>query len=277
MLLEDTEIDQLRTGAGKRLSQIATSKVISGGSTSGYRGNKGLPQLPRLVFNGDDAWALRTGAVVTAAGSSNNISFSAYDNRGPKSDEPDQSQATNHARKDSGPPIPRRSSRRNSVHPQHSLPRQPVPVYNQPVSRKRDGVNKMSQSQQMTGMDAQHISDKVAAMVAATKALKPESGNALLEGPYVPVQKRRLKDSKVLTKVRTAINDHLHGRSLKKRYDPVRDDYLLGNSSANELQSPDDHLSTSPLLSGVERRLNEGKLQRFKLWQVLTGLSQVTT
>ena len=41
----------------------------------GSPADKALPQLPELLFNGDDAWAQKTTPVVTAAGKLNEIHF----------------------------------------------------------------------------------------------------------------------------------------------------------------------------------------------------------
>lgn len=262
MLLENTNIDQLRSQPGTRLSQIGTAKVISSRSASGYRNSKGLPQLPKLMFNGDDAWAMRTAPVVTAASYSNETDFSAYEDKLQASD---SAKATRHTRKDSAPPIPRRSSKRMSARPLHPGPAQPLVEPTRYALQPRAEMANLSLPHPVTPVpagrpttNAQEINDKIAAMVAATKALKGDD-QSLLQGPYVPVKKRRLKDNVVLTKVRTAITDHLHARTLRKRHDPARDDYLLGNMSANDLQSPEHGASPSPDITSVERRLNEGE------------------
>jgi hypothetical protein len=260
MLLDDTDIDQLRPQPRTRLSQISTAKVISGHSKSGYRDSKGLPQLPRLMFNGDDAWAMRTAPVVTAAGYCNEVNFSSH---GENLYAPNPPKATKHVRKNSAPPIPRRSSKRLSACPKPAATEESPGEKIEYVLQPRDKMTNMSLPHPVTPAgrpttNAQEINDKIAAMVAATKALKGDD-RTLLQGPYVPVKKRPLKDNIVLTKVRAAISDRLHARTLKKRHDPARDDYLLSNSSTNELQSPDQGFSPSPDITSVERRLNEGE------------------
>ena len=100
------------------------------------------------------------------------------------------------------------------------------------------------------------INSKVEGMQAALKALKPDASGDLLRGPLVPTKKRRIKDNKVIVMVRTAINDRLNSRSVRKRHDPVRDDHLLDHS-LNELNDDED-LSTS--VTNMDIRLNEGKV-----------------
>ena len=100
------------------------------------------------------------------------------------------------------------------------------------------------------------INSKVEAMQAALRALKPNTSGNLLQGPLVPTKKRRIKDNKVVVMVRTAFNDRLNSRSLRKRHDPARDDHLLDHS-LNELNEEED-LSTS--VTNMDIRLNEGEL-----------------
>jgi hypothetical protein len=54
MLLDDTTLDQMKADPGKRLSRVSTVNSPSDEES------KALPQLPGLIFNGDDAWALKT-------------------------------------------------------------------------------------------------------------------------------------------------------------------------------------------------------------------------
>jgi hypothetical protein len=104
--------------------------------------------------------------------------------------------------------------------------------------------------------EAAMINSKVEAMQAAIKALKPDASEGFLQGPLVPTKKRRIKDNKVILMVRTAINDRLNSRNLRKRHDPVRDDHLLEHS-LNDLNDDED-LSTS--VTNMDIRLNEGKV-----------------
>jgi hypothetical protein len=108
-------------------------------------------------------------------------------------------------------------------------------------------------------MSASDVNEKIVAMLAATKALKPTNGASLHQGPSVPTKKRRLIDNKMLTKVKSAINDRLQIRGSRRR-DSIRDDKLL-DRSLNELQDFEDSASASiAALSAVEIRMNEGQL-----------------
>jgi len=117
MLLDDTDIDQPRAEPGRRLSHIATSKALSHSSS---RDSKTLPQLPQLLFNGDDAWAMRTTPVVTAAGGNNEVHFSFEDEAVPGIHTANIPKPFKQPRKDTTPPIPRRSSKRKSGRPKAS-------------------------------------------------------------------------------------------------------------------------------------------------------------
>jgi hypothetical protein len=108
--------------------------------------------------------------------------------------------------------------------------------------------------------NAQDINGKIAQMLEATAALKGSSSHGtLLQGPLVPAKKRRLKDNKVLVRMKTVINDRLNSRSAKKAYDSARDDCLLDNSISD---SPEQEATRAMLgtTSTVEIRLNEGML-----------------
>lgn len=99
------------------------------------------------------------------------------------------------------------------------------------------------------------INAKLAGVLSFTAALKPDAGN-FLQGPLVPTKKRRLKDNKVIAKMRTAINGRLTSRGDRKRHDSVRDDHLL-DQSLNELHDEED---LSNAVSNIDIRLNEGKI-----------------
>ncbi len=119
MLLDDTTMNQLNTNTepGRRLSQMAAAEAYNAGRIE-LGDSKALPQLPKLVFNGDDAWAMKTAPVVTAAGSSNQMTFNG-------DMEPSigqiSTQTGNHSRKGSAPTIPRKSSKRKSARPKSNL------------------------------------------------------------------------------------------------------------------------------------------------------------
>ena len=264
MLLDDTTIDQFHAQTGKCLSQIAATKVLPDISNE----KKALPQLPQLLFNGDDAWAMKTTPVVTAAGNSNAMQFT---------NDPDEVDsypptlpryAANHSRKGSAPPIPRRSSKRKSARPSSLNPN-----YSSQSTSQQDELNKSKklgqtdaksskqndplQPQTAGSVESANLNNKIEAMIAATKALKPELDGTVLQGPFVPAKKRRLKDNKVFVKMKTAINDRLLARTGRK-HDPVRDDRLLENS-INEMQEfEEDVLASVSALSTLEIRLNEG-------------------
>ena len=94
-------------------------------------------------------------------------------------------------------------------------------------------------------------------MLAASNALKPnDSSGSLLQGPLVTTQKRRMKDNKVIVKVRTAINDRLKSRGSRNCHDSLRDDRLL-DTALDDLHGEE---GLSEFVSAMDIRLNEGKL-----------------
>jgi hypothetical protein len=277
-LLNDTTFEQLKVDPGRRLSQIGLTQGNSGMSTpraidGDYDDTKDLPQLPALLFNGDDAWAMKTSPVVASKSSSNIMHFST------SIDEPSSSPlniskyASSHTRKSSAPAIPRRSSKRKSSRSKSNIASPQKPTYGH--VRGSASKNKLSKSfstplllnmsatrpsaSVSSSVNAQDINGKIAKMLEATQALKGSSSeSALLQGPLVPAKKRRLKDNRVLVKVKTAINDRLNSRNAKKAHDSARDDRLL-DTPMND--GPEEgNRAVSGLISDVELRLNEGKL-----------------
>ncbi|KAL5324515.1 hypothetical protein ACEPPN_009061 [Leptodophora sp. 'Broadleaf-Isolate-01'] len=280
ILLDDTTIDQLRPEGGKRMSQSAASKALPGFPHNDSQDGKNLPQLPKLIFNGDDAWAMRTAPVVTAAGTSNQMEFG-DDNNQPSSF---LNRFSAHARKSSIPDIPRRSSKRRSGRPKSTIsqPRAEAGDRRSVANPSRQTLkssispprpNEHPQPQQ-SGFVAADVNGKIEAMISATKALKPGSEGTLLLGPLVPTKKRRLVDNKVLTKMKTAINDRFSGRSARKR-DSMINDKLL-DTSLNEAQDFEEELSASAIaLTTMELRMNEGDNFKNPKIYTLTGHGNV--
>jgi hypothetical protein len=99
MLLDDT------TTIPDPTKPVAAQRVESSAE------DKDLPQLPELLFNGDDAWARRTGPVVTAAGNVNEIQFM----DGSEAVGSCSSHMFGHSADHSTPPIPRRVSHSRAV------------------------------------------------------------------------------------------------------------------------------------------------------------------
>jgi len=261
MLLDETPAEQVKPGIRKRFSLRAT-KELPKLPRLGTQEEKILPQLPRLVFNGDDAWAMKASTVVTAAGSANQMDFS---------DDPLQLESpvvspssTNHARKSSAPPIPRKSSKRRSGRPKANIPKPQSEANDQPkgITNSRQSLKnnislpqpaEVNRAASRSSAGASDINEKIEAMMAATKALKPGSDGGFFHGPLIPTKKKGLMESKVLTRMKTAINDHFQARANKKR-DSVRNGRLL-DKNLGELPEFDEDVSA---LTAVELRMNEG-------------------
>jgi hypothetical protein len=277
-LLDDTTLDQLKVDPGRRLSQIGLTHGNSGMSTPrtieddnsdtnrNRNNNKDLPQLPALTFNGDDVWAMRTSPVVTAASNSNLTRFSM--NLPPTPPANFAKNEYSHNRKGSAPAIPRRSSKRKSSRSKSNITSPQKP--NGGHVRGSASKNKLSKSfstpmvmnvsapmnqseATSSSVNAQDINGKIAKMLEATQALKGSSSeSALLQGPLVPSKKRRIKDNRVLVRVKTVFNNQMQSRSVKRPHDPVRDDPLLDPSTNDGAEV------VAELVSPAQMRLNEG-------------------
>jgi hypothetical protein len=277
MLLDDTSEEQIKPNPGRYLSQIPIAKTLPNLAHAHVDSHKSLPQLPKLVFNGDDAWAMRMAPVVTAAGDSNSTYFD-RGSEGVRNVFPLTS-AHAHSRKGSAPTIPRKSSKRKSARSKITYPKLQSgenrkqalkksispPKLLEPIAPQQSATNDINNkiqamlaatkalkgSTEPRNSEASDVNAKVQAMLAVNKAMKGGADQALLQGPYLPTRKSRLMDNKVFSKVKTAINDRLQARNARKR-DSARNDRLLDPSNS-ELQ---DWEATSAL----EIRLNEGKV-----------------
>jgi len=249
MLLDDTSEEQIKPNPGRYLSQIPIAKTLPNLAHAHVDSHKSLPQLPKLVFNGDDAWAMRMAPVVTAAGDSNSTYFD-RGSEGVRNVFPLTS-AHAHSRKGSAPTIPRKSSKRKSARSKITYPKLQSGENRKQALKKSISPPKLLEPIAPQQSATNDINNKIQAMLAATKALKGSTDQALLQGPYLPTRKSRLMDNKVFSKVKTAINDRLQARNARKR-DSARNDRLLDPSNS-ELQ---DWEATSAL----EIRLNEGKV-----------------
>jgi len=277
MLLDDTSEEQIKPNPGRYLSQIPTAKTLPNLAHAHVDSHKSLPQLPKLVFNGDDAWAMRMAPVVTTAGDSNSTYFDSG-SEGARNVFPLTS-AHAHSRKGSAPTIPRNSSKRKSARPKitHpklqsgedrkqalkisiSLPKLLEPIVpqqsattdvNDKIQAMLAATKALKGSTKPRNSEASDVNAKVQAMLAADKAIMGEADQALLQGPYLPTRKSRLMDKKVFAKVKTAINDRLQARNARKR-DSARNDRLLDPSNSE--------LHDWEATSASEIRLNEGKV-----------------
>jgi hypothetical protein len=92
--------------------------------------------------------------------------------------------------------------------------------------------------------NAADVNTKIEAMIAATKAVKPDAADSLLQA-RLPTKKRRLKDRNVLMKMKAAMGYHLQARDTKKHNDPTR------------IPNEDTSIPLSALTT-MEMRRNEG-------------------
>jgi hypothetical protein len=97
-----------------------------------------------------------------------------------------------------------------------------------------------------SGFNAEEISKKIEAMVAATKALKPDAPEPQRPGSTLPAKMRRLKEGNVLMKIKTAMNYHLHSRTNKKPREPTK-------------AAADDGAILHSAFTSMDLRMNEGQ------------------
>ncbi|EHL00050.1 hypothetical protein M7I_4132 [Glarea lozoyensis 74030] len=172
-----------------------------------------------------------------------------------------------HNRKGSAPAIPRRSSKRKSSRSKSNITSPQKP--NGGHVRGSSSKNKLSKSfstpmvmnvsapvnqseATSSSVNAQDINGKIAKMLQATQALKGSSSeSALYQGPMVPSKKRRIKDNRVLVRVKTVFNHQMQSRNGKRPHDPVRDDRLLDPSVNNAAEV------VPELISPAQMRINE--------------------
>ena len=93
--------------------------------------------------------------------------------------------------------------------------------------------------------NAVDLNSKVEAMLAATKALKPDLTQTLLPGLELPDNSSHLKDSNILVKMKTAMNNHFQTRVNKKPPE-------LAGSVGHEVAL------SQPTLTTMAIRMNEG-------------------
>ncbi|KAI6710798.1 hypothetical protein JHW43_006672 [Diplocarpon mali] len=195
MLLEDTTFDQLRPESGKRMSYSATA-ALPGLPRIGSQDDRSLPQLPTMLFNGDDAWAMRMTSVVTTAASLNEIDLSHEFN--------ELSCINGQTGQTSIPAIPRKSSKRKSSRPKSTF----FQPHTEAGDRRRLGSRQTlkspprlvgSSAPRQPAFAASDINNKIEAMMAATQALKPGSDGTHIQEALASTKKRRLMDNKVLS------------------------------------------------------------------------------
>ncbi|CAL3967500.1 unnamed protein product [Diplocarpon coronariae] len=255
MLLEDTTFDQLRPESGKRMSYSATA-ALPGLPRIGSQDDRSLPQLPTMLFNGDDAWAMRMTSVVTTAASLNEIDLSHEFN--------ELSCINGQTGQTSIPAIPRKSSKRKSSRPKSTF----FQPHTEAGDRRRLGSRQTlkspprlvgSSAPRQPAFAASDINNKIEAMMAATQALKPGSDGTHIQEALASTKKRRLMDNKVLSKVRTAFNDRFPARNGRKRGSMMHA-RLLDSGSLHEAPDFEDENSPSAAtLTTMELRMNEGR------------------
>ena len=105
--------------------------------------------------------------------------------------------------------------------------------------------------------DPSDINNKIAAMMAATKALKPDGAASLRPGPYSPANGHRSKDGNVLTKMKTAMNHHFQARTNKKSPEPAEAPFYKEVIPQLDLTTIEDRPQSARAI--MERRMNEGR------------------
>jgi len=228
MLIDDTTMNQLTGEPGKHLSKLGSGKVLPQSSRQGFFHDKALPRLPRLSFDGGDEWAATSRpAIAAVVGVSTNVDM-IDDEEDFDSFPPPVSRHPAHARKSSAPPPPRKSSKRR---PRQREPKEFAKAGNTTSDESRQlkprRLSKMTQQIIRgqffsSGESAKAVipralvdaTQKIEAMLAASKALKPEGDNVAINSPGQSKNSGK-KGSSVLSKMRNAIAGHLSDNGLQ--------------------------------------------------------------
>jgi hypothetical protein len=266
-LLDDTTANEINGEPGKRFSMMGPAKNLTQLQRKIPSDGKPLPQLPQLLFNGDDVWAMRSSPVVTAAGMSNQADFIPEDNN-PDSCPPPVGRVPTHRRKASAPPLPRKSSKRKprrmgssgQTHKQRSKDANKEQIEFQKLTKTVEPSlmdNDMTRGSAF--FESQDSSQQAVATMAASKALKSVDESTDSENLTKP-RKSRSKGTNVLAKMKHAINERLHDSGLKKRQYRMSNEHLL-SMEFSQLPEYDEEAST---ISPIEKRINEG-LQKIQI------------
>lgn len=257
-------MNELQGETGKRLSQTGSAKILPQLSQDVPSGQKALPHLPQLLFNGNDDWVLASRKVITARDilHGDYVTFSDEDDL--NSCPPPVLPGPSHVRTSRAPTLPRKSSGRrpeNSEHPEMRKGRE--------NSRQQPEIRKLTKTTQQTVGSPVHlkcagatssndvklaVNRQIDNMLAASRALKPSDGSPLSDSSVMS-KKSRNNSNGMLAKMKNAFNERLHDNSIKKHSPLIKSEQLLDSN----LSKWSDYEDEPSAVSAMELRLNEGK------------------
>lgn len=261
MLLDNTTMNELTGEPGKRLSQLGSAQILPHIPRGTYTPDKPSPQLPQLLFNGNDVWAAMSSPVMTAAGNKNVTDFMS-DADELDSCPPPVSKEPAHMRKSSAPPLPRKSSKRkprqpsqkedipNQIHKDENK-RQNEPRKLSKMMQQDPGTPPTETRNEMASISPIDVNQKIEAMLKASRDLKPMDGGFANESTAI---KKGIKENKVLQRMKNAINERINDKDWKKRHGSATNTHLL-DLDLSQL-SDFEEVST---VSAIDRRINEGR------------------
>ncbi|KAE9377996.1 hypothetical protein N431DRAFT_170627 [Stipitochalara longipes BDJ] len=262
-LLEDT-MEQSQPLPQRHLQRSKTYADLSRYAYSDKE--KSLPQLPNMTYNQDSPWAMRKAAVVTSDGLANTRYF-----HGEEVSSMSKLPRTT-SDKESAPPIPVKSSKRDSVKPKLDLESQsdtmtissPTPGpenYSSPRQYANDDeiVQAMLEANHKlkgsTASQSLKANDSHGNLRGAREGMGSSKNQVLFQGPYVEPKKSGF--NKVVTRVKTAFGNRLPGASGKGRRDPAGGDKSLDPFNS-EMQEWKDMNSTDMRLNDSKNSKNSG-------------------
>jgi hypothetical protein len=264
MLLDDTTMSELQGEIGKRLSQAGSAKILPQLPQEVPSRHKALPQLPQLLFNGDDAWALASRNAIVARDIVHGGYVTFSDEEELDSCPPPVSREPIHARTSSAPTLPRKSSRRRCQNSEHLKLKDRGENSRQQLEIRN--LTKMTQQTVGFPLQLNHgeaissnavqpaVNRQINNMLAASKALKPPD-DSLLSESSVASKKSRNKRKGALSKMRNAINERLHDNRLKEHSQSPKSEQLLDSN----LSKWSDYEDGPSAVSAMALRLSEGK------------------
>ena len=265
MLLDYMAMNELQGEPRKRLSRTMSAKILPQHPREVFYRNKALPQLPKLLPNGDDAWAITSRQVITTRDTAHD-KYVTFDDEGElDSFPPPVSRELTLARKGSAPPLPRKSSKGRSRNPeqrelknirvenrQQSEPRKLTKMEQQSV---RSPLRENRGEALLSSFSAQQVMNKqIDNTLVASKAFKPMVKGLLSESPAA-LKKRGNKGNSVLSMMKNAISECPHEKSLKKCSQAPKNEQLL-DSSLSQLPYYMEEPST---VNALELRTNNGE------------------
>ncbi|KAF7860326.1 hypothetical protein EAF04_008453 [Stromatinia cepivora] len=248
--------DSVEEGPNEEENGLAEEPVINQPHDMTTTIENTLPQLPSLNFSEKEMWIAGKGTATEA----NNSKVDCHTGK-----------TSSHTRKNSAPPIPRKSSKRQTALSKTARRRSPTKdsqtrrFPKEPISRVLNGFNEQSHPA-VSPSDPNAINASVAQTLKAMEELKPGSTNTL-----VVEKKRRLKAGAFLK-----VKNVLQGSFRRRKNDISQEDSLVNPPLVVTPQIQEHALRRSESFSNTDLRLNEVQnLKDSAKLQNLTGIPRI--